>query len=222
MIMDQGCNHGSLMWGKWVIIAFSTIIWNDWRFARSTHNTHIEWTWVEVGACFVCQWWAFCLQLEHCHQLDCYNPQHLWFLHHLFLNEIDQDCITCCEEWNSHLISGEGYNQSPNVSSWYLSTHCILYLSSLRTINIIFKVQLCSHHHLHSILKVRYRWWRVGRYMRGQKYLRIKIQLITLMLRQVSNRPWMRWRQLDIYLQSEHVRGRVGQGWLFRDWNHFQ
>ena len=57
MIMDQGCNHGSLMWGKWVIIAFSTIIWNDWRFARSTHNTHIEWTWVEVGACFV-QWWA--------------------------------------------------------------------------------------------------------------------------------------------------------------------
>ena len=89
---------------------------------RSTHNTRIEHIWVEFGGRFARQWRAFFLRLEHRHQLDRYNPEHLWLLHHLFLEEINHDCIVFCDEWNAHPISGEGHNQSPNVSHWSFFT----------------------------------------------------------------------------------------------------
>ncbi|KAI5994957.1 hypothetical protein EDC04DRAFT_2586052, partial [Pisolithus marmoratus] len=80
----------------------------------STHNTHIEQAWVEVGQRFACPWQAFFLRLERLHHLDRSDPNHLWVLHHLFLHEINADCTTFCEEWNAHPISGEGHDQSPN------------------------------------------------------------------------------------------------------------
>ena len=72
--------------------------------------------WVEVGQHFAYQWRGFFLQLERRHQLDRYNPHHLWLLHHLFLHEVNDDCAYFCAEWNAHPLSGEGHNQSPNVS----------------------------------------------------------------------------------------------------------
>ncbi|KAJ7870119.1 hypothetical protein B0H13DRAFT_1724278 [Mycena leptocephala] len=80
---------------------------------RSTNNTRIERLWVEVGSQFVRRWRAFFYRLEALHGLDRTNPHHLWLLHLLFLDLINEDCNDFCAEWNCHPISGEGHDQSP-------------------------------------------------------------------------------------------------------------
>ncbi|KAI6107385.1 hypothetical protein EDD16DRAFT_1712445 [Pisolithus croceorrhizus] len=47
------------------------------------------------------------------------DPNHLWVLHHLFLDEVNADCTVFCEEWNAHPISGEGHGQSPD-DLWFM------------------------------------------------------------------------------------------------------
>ena len=84
---------------------------------RSTHNTCIERLWVEVGLRFARPWDGFFYCLERIHLLDHHNPHHLWLLHHLFLHEISASCAKFCDEWNTHPISREEHNQSPNVSA---------------------------------------------------------------------------------------------------------
>ncbi|KAJ4465421.1 hypothetical protein C8J55DRAFT_407249, partial [Lentinula edodes] len=80
----------------------------------STHNTRIERLWVEVGSQFGRAWRAFFFRLEGLHGLDRKNRHHLWLLHTLFLDEINNDCKEFQENWNAHPISGEGHDCSPN------------------------------------------------------------------------------------------------------------
>jgi hypothetical protein len=99
MILLKGSDRGSYLWGS------------------STHNSRIERLWVEVGTQFARQWRAFFLRLEKYHHLDRKNPQHLWLIHAIFLEAINQDCEQFRQNWNSHPLSrkGHGGNQSPNV-----------------------------------------------------------------------------------------------------------
>ncbi|KAJ6494116.1 hypothetical protein C8R47DRAFT_1267661 [Mycena vitilis] len=83
-------------------------------FTRSTHNTRIERLWVEVGSQFARRWRAFFYRLEALHGLDRTNPNHLWLLHRLFLDKINDDCVEFQMQWNSHPISGAGHDQSPD------------------------------------------------------------------------------------------------------------
>ncbi|KAJ7498413.1 hypothetical protein B0H11DRAFT_1714965, partial [Mycena galericulata] len=80
----------------------------------STRNTRIERLWVEVGSQFARRWRAFFYRLEALHGLDRSNPHHLWLLHLLFLDLINEDCEDFRTEWNCHPISGEGHDQSPD------------------------------------------------------------------------------------------------------------
>lgn len=89
---------------------------------RSTHNTRIERMWVEVGKQFVRRWKAFFLRLERLHGLDRQNPAHLWLLHVLFLDSINDDAQRFVDEWNHHPLSTEK-NQSPSVSFKLLCTN---------------------------------------------------------------------------------------------------
>ncbi|KAJ7053516.1 hypothetical protein C8F01DRAFT_996534, partial [Mycena amicta] len=81
----------------------------------STSNTRIERLWVEVGSQFARCWRAFFYRLENCHCLDRKNAQHLWLLHYLFLDMINEDCDEFRRTWNIKPISGEGHNKSPEV-----------------------------------------------------------------------------------------------------------
>ncbi|KAJ7759384.1 hypothetical protein DFH07DRAFT_772196 [Mycena maculata] len=81
---------------------------------RSTRNTRIERLWVEVGTQFARRWRAFFTRLGRLHRLDRKNPAHLWLLHCLFLDSINDDCKEFQTEWNLHPISGRTTsNQSP-------------------------------------------------------------------------------------------------------------
>lgn len=97
MILVRGLNRASFMWGS------------------STSNTRIERLWVEVGVQFARPWKAFFLRLERLHHLDRENAAHLWLLHFLFLDTINDDCKLFQSHWNSHPISGKGHDQTPNV-----------------------------------------------------------------------------------------------------------
>ena len=67
--------------------------------------------------------------------LDPGDPNHLWLLHVLFLDDIDEDCQVFRDEWNCHPISGPGMkNKSPQVSVSATSissddTECRIYTS---------------------------------------------------------------------------------------------
>ncbi|KAJ7575657.1 hypothetical protein C8J56DRAFT_798462 [Mycena floridula] len=81
---------------------------------RSTRNTRIERLWVEVGTQFVRRWRAFFNRLERLHHLNVKKPHHLWLIHVLFLDQINDDASEFQEVWNSHPIAGEGHDRSPN------------------------------------------------------------------------------------------------------------
>jgi hypothetical protein len=83
---------------------------------RSTRNSRIERLWVEVGTQFARRWRAFFTRLERRHFLNRKNPAHLWLLHSLFLDLINDDCRKFQEDWNAHPMSGPGTNdKSPAV-----------------------------------------------------------------------------------------------------------
>ncbi|PPQ76330.1 hypothetical protein CVT24_008496 [Panaeolus cyanescens] len=95
MIMLRGSNRGSFMWGP------------------STRNTPIERNWVELGRRVCRAWRVFFHRLGRLHNLDKTNPEHLWLLHHLFLDVINEECQAYVEEWNAHPMRNRK-NMCPN------------------------------------------------------------------------------------------------------------
>ena len=57
-------------------------------------------------------------RLERLHFLERDDPQHIWLLHTLFLEDIQCDCDEFCKSWNSHPLSGKGQNISPLVCDY--------------------------------------------------------------------------------------------------------
>ncbi|KAK6991569.1 hypothetical protein R3P38DRAFT_2394174, partial [Favolaschia claudopus] len=58
------------------------------------------------GTQFARRWRGFFTRLGRLHRLDRKSPGHLWLLHHLFLEEINQDCADFQDEWNHHPFRG--------------------------------------------------------------------------------------------------------------------
>ncbi|KAH0836635.1 hypothetical protein J3R83DRAFT_8353 [Lanmaoa asiatica] len=96
VVMKNGPHRASFMWGS------------------STHNSRIERLWVEVGTQFARRWRAFFTRLEHQHMLNPQIPSHLWLLHTLFLDAINEDSLSFRLDWNCHPINGpDTNNKSP-------------------------------------------------------------------------------------------------------------
>ncbi|KAJ3755629.1 hypothetical protein EV360DRAFT_96085 [Lentinula raphanica] len=83
---------------------------------RSVHNVRIERLWVDVSNYISQNWNDIFTRLEMHHQLDVNNPNHIWLLHYLFINTINESLAFWVEGWNCHRISqrrGGGPARSP-------------------------------------------------------------------------------------------------------------
>jgi hypothetical protein len=69
---------------------------------RSVHNIRIERLWVEVKRNIVTKWKPFFERLEAHHGLRVDSAAHLWLLHHLFLETLNNDIQQWAEHWNAH------------------------------------------------------------------------------------------------------------------------
>lgn len=88
------------------------------------HNIRIERLWVDVGNGWARKWVDFFHDLEDRHGLNVELDSHIWLLHYLFLEPLNQDAMEWAEAWNHHslrLPRGEKSGRSP----------CDLYLFGL-------------------------------------------------------------------------------------------
>ncbi|KAH9920811.1 hypothetical protein B0H21DRAFT_781648 [Amylocystis lapponica] len=86
----KGLDRGSYIWG------------------RSVHNTRIERLWCDVTDGYGKKWKIFFMSLEVHHRLDAGSSSHIWLLHHLFLQAINQDALEWAETWNAHQLGLRG------------------------------------------------------------------------------------------------------------------
>jgi len=77
-------------------------------WGRSVHNTRIERLWVEVTRDFGSKWKEFFYQLEAECGLDPDSTGHIWLLHHLFLDAVNEDAHQWTALWNEHKIQVKG------------------------------------------------------------------------------------------------------------------
>ncbi|KAJ6466472.1 hypothetical protein C8R45DRAFT_839549 [Mycena sanguinolenta] len=90
MEQERGAGRGSYIWG------------------RSVNNTRIERLWYDVTHGFGYKWKSFFLDLEVNHGLNPSIEVHIWLLHHLFLNSINEDAQEWADAWNSHDLQIRG------------------------------------------------------------------------------------------------------------------
>ncbi|EJT98990.1 hypothetical protein DACRYDRAFT_17674 [Dacryopinax primogenitus] len=69
--------------------------------------------WVNVTNLFGQKWALFFLDLEANEGLNCHNNNHLWLLHWLFLQDINNNATRFQNEWNFHTMSLAEGNQHP-------------------------------------------------------------------------------------------------------------
>ena len=69
---------------------------------RSVHNIRIERLWVEVKRIIVTKWKPFFEGLEAHHGLRVDSAAHIWLLHHLFLETLNNNIQEWAEHWNAH------------------------------------------------------------------------------------------------------------------------
>ena len=112
----RGVERGSYIWGRQVcrFSVFIAVMLNHDMTCRSVHNIRIERLWVDFTACVGAKWKSFFQDLQAYDNLNPYIPLHIWLLHHLFLDSINQDIADWIGAWNNHVMTITGqYSRSP-------------------------------------------------------------------------------------------------------------
>ena len=119
---NQGRGRGSYIWGR-SVRAPGVRLWSAyWSLnTRSVHNSRIERIWYDVTEGFGGKWKDFFTDLEANEGLDVDNPAHIWLLHHLFLDEINQDALIWAEAWNNHKLQIRGEPQQTPQEMFFFS-----------------------------------------------------------------------------------------------------
>lgn len=82
--------------------------------SRSVHNIRIERLWVDITAQVGASWAESFTDLEISNGLDINNTHHIWLLHHIFLQSLNQQLSFFAESWNQHRMQiRDGPNRSP-------------------------------------------------------------------------------------------------------------
>lgn len=89
--------------------------------SRSVHNSRIERIWYDVTEGFGSKWKNFFTDLEANEGLDVNNPAHIWLLHRLFLDGINQDALAWAEAWNNHKLQIRGEPQQTPHEMFFFS-----------------------------------------------------------------------------------------------------
>jgi len=118
----RGKDRGSYIWGRYVyqanIPGFILIC-----FFRSVHNIRIERLWFDFTSGVGAKWKLFFQELEYQAGLDPDLPSHIWLIHYLFLNTLNQDIMDWANSWNNHKITipgkGKGRTRSPADLRWF-------------------------------------------------------------------------------------------------------
>jgi len=118
----QGRGRGSYIWGRFVSLSHS-LGYGSYSFSnvRSVHNSRIERIWYDVTEGFGGKWKDFFTDLEANGGLDVNNPAHIWLLHHLFLNDVNQDALLWAETWNNHKLQMRGEAQQSPQEMFFFS-----------------------------------------------------------------------------------------------------
>lgn len=86
--------------------------------ARSVHNVRIERLWRDVTTGFGAKWKVFFQGLER-HGLNNNIGAHIWLLHFLFLDALNQDAQSWADAWNSHVVARRGQPQRSPVDMFF-------------------------------------------------------------------------------------------------------
>jgi hypothetical protein len=91
---------------------------------RSVHNIRIERLWFNFTAGLGSKWKMFFQELEYQAGLDVDLASHIWLIHYLFLDSLNQDIMDWANSWNNHKMSipgqqlGEG-SKTPAELCWF-------------------------------------------------------------------------------------------------------
>ncbi|KAG1790479.1 uncharacterized protein HD556DRAFT_1242218, partial [Suillus plorans] len=77
-------------------------------WGRSVHNVRIEQLWCDLTSGFGSKWKDFFQCLKAHEGLNPDLESHMWLLHHLFLDAINEDALEWAEAWNNHVMSIQG------------------------------------------------------------------------------------------------------------------
>ncbi|KAF7972873.1 hypothetical protein HWV62_7994 [Athelia sp. TMB] len=100
----RGSNRGSYIWG------------------RSVHNTRIERLWYDITHGYGQHWKNFFYDLEIHHGLNPQVPEHIWLLHHLFLDAVNSDAQAWMQAWNRHKLQIKGERARSPKDMFFFST----------------------------------------------------------------------------------------------------
>ncbi|KAF4590092.1 hypothetical protein EYR38_009390 [Pleurotus pulmonarius] len=89
----KGVDRGSYIWG------------------RSVHNVRIERLWRDITLGFGQKWREFFEFLEVHKGLNINLDAHIWLLHHVFSDALNDDAAQWAEAWNTHVLSIRGQRQ---------------------------------------------------------------------------------------------------------------
>jgi len=110
----RGTGQGSYIWGRSVFAFLQLFSLIENMIYRSVHNIRIERLWVDITAQIGASWAEAFTCLEVNHGLDINNTHHIWLLHYLFLQSLNQQLSFFAESWNQHQMQiRDGPNRSP-------------------------------------------------------------------------------------------------------------
>jgi len=108
-----GTQRGSYIWGRFVFLLVSLTLILTIIIYRSVHNIRIERLWVDITAQIGASWAEAFTDFEINHGLDINNTHHIWLLHHLFLQALNNQLSFFAESWNQHQMQiHDGPNRS--------------------------------------------------------------------------------------------------------------